>query len=146
MMLMMPPISHRNGEDNLAEYDTYSEPEMSIAVIRSDDHHNLKIQDIHHHASHDPEYQQLCKVILEGFPDHHTQLPESCRPYWIVREHLSIDDDLIVHGCRLLIPSAMRSQVLSNLHKSHQGTVCTKQLTVYWPGMDNDIDNMVLSC
>ena len=112
---------------------------MSIAEIQtiiSDDHHSLKIQDVRHHASCDPEYQQLCKVIVEGFPDHLIQLPESCRPYWIIREHLSIDDDLIVHGYHLLIPSAMHSQVLSDLHKSHQGTVCTKQcacLTVYWP-------------
>ena len=62
---------------------------------------------------------------------------------------LSIDDDLIVYGCHLLIPPCMRRQVLSNLHESHQGAVCTKQrarLTVYWAGMDNNIDNIVLSC
>ena len=60
-----------------------------------------------------------------------------------------MDDGLIVHGCRLLIPTIMRSQILSDLHDSHQGSVCTKQrarLTVYWPGIDNDIDNIILSC
>ena len=39
----------------------------------------------------------------------------------------------------------MRPQVLSDLHDSHPGSVRTKQralLTVYWPGIDNDIDNM----
>ena len=43
----------------------------------------------------------------------------------------------------------MRQQVLSDLHESHQGAVHTKQharLTVYWPGIDNDIDNIILSC
>ena len=43
----------------------------------------------------------------------------------------------------------MRSQVLSNLHDSHQWTIHTKQhahLTMYWSGIDNDIENMVLSC
>ena len=43
----------------------------------------------------------------------------------------------------------MHNQVLVNLHKAHQGTVRTKQhsrLTVYWPGLDNDIDNSILKC
>lgn len=60
-----------------------------------------------------------------------------------------MDDSLIVHGCRLLIPTTMQRQILSDLHESHQGSVHTKQrarLTVYWPGIDNDIDNVILSC
>ena len=43
----------------------------------------------------------------------------------------------------------MRRQILAQLHESHQGTVRTKQrarLSVYWPGIDNDIDNVILAC
>lgn len=43
----------------------------------------------------------------------------------------------------------MRQAVLAQLHESHQGSVRTKQhaqLIVYWPGIDNDIDNVILSC
>ena len=43
----------------------------------------------------------------------------------------------------------MRPQVLSDLHDSHQGSVRIKQrarLTFYWLGIDNDIDNIILSC
>ena len=35
------------------------------------------------------------------------------------------------------------------MHESHQGSVRTKQsakLTVYWPGIDNDIENTILAC
>ena len=35
------------------------------------------------------------------------------------------------------------------IHESHQGSVRTKQrarLTVYWPGMDNAIDNVIFNC
>ena len=35
------------------------------------------------------------------------------------------------------------------LHEAHQGMVQTKQhacLTIYWPGLDNDIDSMVSQC
>jgi len=51
-----------------------------------------------------------------------------------------------VYGCRLLIPSKLRREVLNQLHESHQGTLSTKQsarLTVYWPAIDNDIDNLI---
>ena len=101
------------------------------------------------HSEQDPEYQQLKKLIFNGFPNHRSQLPDSCKCYWNVREHLTLDDDFIVNGCRLLIPQAMRQQVLLQLHESHQGTVRTKQrarLSLYWPGMDNDIDNTILNC
>ena len=43
----------------------------------------------------------------------------------------------------------MCSQVLHELHASHRGAVRTKQrakLIVYWPGIDNDIDNIILAC
>jgi hypothetical protein len=40
---------------------------------------------------------------------------------------LGMDDDLLVYGCRLLIPAAMRREVLQHLHESHQGVVCIKQ-------------------
>ena len=43
----------------------------------------------------------------------------------------------------------MRPQILTQLHESHQGSVRTKQrtrLSVYWPGIDNDIDNIILTC
>ena len=60
-----------------------------------------------------------------------------------------MDEDLIVYGCLLLIPSKMRQETLAQLHESHQGLVRTKQraqLTIYWPGTDNDIDNVILAC
>ena len=59
---------------------------------------------------------------------------------------VTTDDGLIVYGCRLFIP---RHEVLSQLHESHQGSVRTKsraRLIVYWHGLDNDLDNIVLSC
>jgi hypothetical protein len=110
---------------------------------------SVRMEDLRKYTMDDEEYQQLRRIILEGFPKHRGELPESSRRYWSVRQHLSIDDDLIVCGCRLLIPMAMRREVLQKLHESHQGSVRTKQRArsvVYWPGIDNDIENVILSC
>ena len=60
-----------------------------------------------------------------------------------------MDEGLIIHSCRLLVPRTAHPKILHNLHESHQGLVRMKQraqLTVCWPGLDNDIDNVIASC
>ena len=150
--LSRSPVSDPLPSDVLAELDTFSQPEMSITEIRavtSGSSSSPHLDTMCKAAKEDEMYQQLQHFILNGFPDHRSQLPDSCRCYWNVREHLTFDDNLIVHGCRLLIPTKMCPQILSQLHESHQGSVRTKQracLLVYWPGINNDIDNTILTC
>ena len=146
------PTANPAPQEMLAEQDSNNEVEASITEIRavvSSPHESLRLQDLRKHAEEDRTYQQLLHYIREGFPDHRSQLPEQCRAYWRARDQLSIDDDLVVYGCRLVVPTTLRKQVLSELHASHQGRLRTKQraqLIVYWPGMDNEIDNLILGC
>ena len=147
------PVSDPQSEDTLAEFDDQSNLAMSTSEIRaittSESPTSPRLEEVQQLAAQDPEYQQLLSVILNGFPSHKQQLPDGCRHFWSIREHLSVDDGLTVYGCRLLIPTALRQKVLSDLHNSHQGLVRTKQrarLTVYWPGIDNEIENTILSC
>ena len=144
-----PPLPH----EALAERDTEDELVASLAEVRAvtgeREQESGRLQDLRIYAREDHAYQQLVHYVLDGFPEHRGQLPDECKPFWGVRSHLSVDDGLIVYGCRLVIPHKMRRQVLMQLHESHQGSVRTKQragLTVYWPGMDNDIDNVISSC
>ena len=105
------------------------------------------LQDLRDKTAQDSQYQELHSIILNGFPAH--QLLETCKQFWAIKEHLSIDDGLIVYGCQLLIPKTMCPQVIAELHEAHQGIVCTKQwayLTVYWLDIDNDIENVITAC
>ena len=147
------PVSDPQSENTLAGYDNQNKLAMSTTEIRVittlESPTSARLEELQQQAAQDPEYQQLLSVIFNGFPDHRQQLPNSCRRFWSVREQLSVDDGLIIYGCHLLIPTVLRSKVLSDLHNSHQGLVRKKQharLTVYWPGIDNDIDNTILSC
>ena len=148
------PTSDPQPHELMAEGTSHasSESDPSIAEIRAacGEHiDNLRLQELRKLADDDQEYQQIRQYIRNGFPQHRHQLPDQYRRYWNIRSQLTLDDGLIVCGCRLLIPSAMRPKVLHELHASHQGTVRTKQrakLIVYWPGINNDIDNIILSC
>ena len=96
------PVSHPQIEDTLAENDLQNHPEMSTMEIKAISDANpstTRLQDLRYHAAQDLEYQQLQKLILNGFSPHHSQLHKLCRRYWNAQKHLSIDDNLIVHEC-----------------------------------------------
>ena len=133
----------------LAEREPDDKPGLSIAEIRAvhtGHQESIHLQTLREHAEEDSEYQLLLHYIQEGFPEHRSQLPDGCRKFWGVRNQLSLDDGLIVYGCRLFVPARMRREVLSQLHESHQRSVRTKSrvcLIVYCPGLVNE--SMILT-
>ena len=71
------------------------------------------------------------------------------KKFWAIKDSLSIDDGLIVYGCRLLIPISLRATMLSRLHEAHQGIARSQaraRLTIYWPNMNQDIQDFVSGC
>ncbi|TRY80274.1 hypothetical protein TCAL_12397, partial [Tigriopus californicus] len=77
----------------------------------------------------DETLQDLRRVVEAGFPQHKqhkNDLHQTIQPYWYVRNHLSVDDNVILKGQRLVIPKSLRRQVLNDLHASHQGQERTK--------------------
>ena len=52
-------------------------------------------------------------------------------------------------GTRLVIPKSLRQVVLKDLHAGHRGIECSKaraRPVVYWPQIDNEIENSCRSC
>ena len=124
--LSCSPASDPLSTEMVAEVDAFNNQEMSIAELwahTSDNTVNTPLNHLCKAAEQDEEYQMLKGFILNGFPTHRHQLPEPCRKYWNVRQHLKLDDNLIVNRCRLLTPTQMRKELLSQLHESHQGSV-----------------------
>ena len=100
-------------------------------------------------ASSDMVYQLLLSQVEGGFPDSKTKLLPELSPYWSIRDSLFIDDGLVLHGRRIIIPVSQRRDVLERLHASHQGIEKTRrraQQTVFWPGISADITNTVGAC
>ncbi|RLU19988.1 hypothetical protein DMN91_008547 [Ooceraea biroi] len=64
-------------------------------------------------------------------------------------EELSIIDDTLLFGDRVVIPEKLKPTILAALHKGHPGIRRTKQLArefVYWPKMSEDIERLVRQC
>ena len=94
---------------------------------------------------------QLKETVISGFPNDKCNLPTCIRPYWNVRERLAVDQDdgMLVLGARIIIPQAIRRDIIEDLLQMHQGATKLRQrarLSLYWPGMDNDITNAAKTC
>ena len=90
----------------------------------------------------DPTIQDLMMAIEEGTPTSKEDLPQGIQAYFKLWDHLTIVDDVVCYGCRIVIPDSLRAQCLSALHSAHQGVgVMTARAvsTMYWPGITSDI-------
>ena len=93
--------------------------------------------------------QQVKKLTMEGWPNNISNVPESAREFWKVRDQLHVADGLIFTGERLVVPTAMKMVTLQAIHKDHMGIERCKQRArscVYWPLMNEDIEQHISKC
>lgn len=91
----------------------------------------------------------LKKFCLNGWPTNKKLIPEALRVYFKNRNEIYVEDDLLFFNERIIIPGSLRREVLQFIHEGHQGIVKSKlraKALVYWPGINNDIENIVTEC
>ena len=54
-----------------------------------------RVDDIRKHTEEDQELQELIKVILTGWPEDKSQVPNSAVPYYNVRDELTVQNGVI---------------------------------------------------
>ncbi|CAA9995734.1 unnamed protein product [Nesidiocoris tenuis] len=141
--LSRTPVTTPKDDDLLAEVDGPFVHNIQLEL------QDPILKDIAEIGKADNEYQDLKNQVLEGFPLRKENLRNNLKPYWKVKDSLTLDGDLLLKGCQLIIPKAARKNVLDQLHKSHQGIEKTKRRarqTVYWPAMNSDIQNTIEAC
>ena len=106
------------------------------------------LQEIKQHTAKDDSLQELIKVIKAGWPETKGELSYLVLPYFGIRE-LSVDDDVVVRGERLVIPKSLRRDLIRRLHYAHSGVVSTLSQArecIYWPGMSSEIKQFIETC
>ena len=107
------------------------------------------LQQLHMTTQADDELAILKHNIMQGWPKNIKQVPPELQPYWTFREELTIEDGLILKGTRIVIPSKQQQAILKQLHDGHLGLNKCKlraKETVYWPRLNNELENLVLNC
>ncbi|KAI2644440.1 Retrovirus-related Pol polyprotein from transposon opus [Labeo rohita] len=97
----------------------------------------------------DSELQAVMRYVKQGWPKYPSQLPEYVKPYYAVRDMLSVCHDLLIYSDRIIIPSSMRAEVKRKLHEGHLGiTKCRERAkqSVWWPGISKEIQVFTENC
>ena len=100
-------------------------------------------------AATDQDYQALIDFVKQGCPIERKVTHPIFQQFYKMRYELSVDNGLILYQARIVVPNALRKQILQRLHESHQGIARTKKRarqTVFWPGISSDIKNTVDAC
>ena len=74
---------------------------------------------------------------------------EGVTPFYRRRTELSCQDGCTLWSQRVVIPKALQSCLLQELHEGHLGVCRMKALArsyIWWPSLDQDCEVLVASC
>ena len=97
----------------------------------------------------DDELALLKHIIMHGWPSPITEVPSEIQPYWTFREELTIEDGIVLKGTWMVVPHKKHEATLQLIHEGHLGLGKCKlraKDTVYWPGLDDQLENLILNC
>ena len=110
---------------------------------------DVKLVELRELNCNDPTMQQLHRYAMEGWPQHKRDVNPSIKSFWNVRSDIHVTNGILLKDNRFVIPFAWRTDILQKLHSSHCGIEKTKanaRTTVFWPGMNKHIEDIVSCC
>ena len=108
-----------------------------------------KLQALREASLNDDVQNQIKRYVMIGWPKYKDNTAAQLHVYWGMRDEIHCEDDLLFAGERLIVPNAMRGEMLSRLHEGHLGTEkCRARARdiMYWPNMSTDIEETVARC
>lgn len=145
-----PQIGHADGLSRWPQpVPEQPEPMMADILLMAEapEDFPVDVDTLAHATKRDKVLNRVSHHILCGWPAKESD--NQLRPYWLHRTELSLHEDCVLLGCRVVVPSSLREPVLRALHKAHSGIVQTKALArsyVWWPQLNNDIESLVKNC
>ena len=127
----------------------------TVAALDLGDRITLDEDTVLQASQDDPTYQLLVARVLDGgWHPQRSQEVACLRPFYGVRERLGVSRGLVTYAfdqshLRLVIPEGLRQQVATHLHAGHQGLdsmLRRARQTVYWPGIEGDLQHHRSSC
>ena len=107
-----------------------------------------KLLEYQRHQAEDPLCAQVMKYCSFGWPDKHS-IDTKLKPFWGHRGVLTVHKGLLLFGDRIVVPKACQKETLSRIHSGHLGIQRCKlrtQQSVWWPGVNKEIESMVEQC
>ena len=131
-----------DGDEGDNDVDTV----CTIRVINSQlqPHSRNQLKDA---TNRDQVFSEVKRYVREGWPQK-IDNPD-VQEFKKYAASLSVTDDCLINGNRVVIPEATQPQILDILHFGHFGMQRMKQLAcsaVYWPHIDSQIEDTCRGC
>lgn len=146
------PDTHTNSSLGGHTVCSLETEQREVEHINQSDYLNVtdkRLIQIRQHTDKDEQLRAVKSVTLRGWPDLREDAELEVREYWAYKEELSVQNGVLFRGDRVVIPKALRTEMLARVHSSHiGGEACYRQArdTLYWPGMRADIIDFVGKC
>ena len=140
--LPVPNIEHGEavGIFNLTEIEAFHKTELEKGPISS--------QQIARYTQKDPLLAKVHRSICSNW-EGEGEISKELSPYFKCRNELTIEQNCILRGIRVVIPEKLQGEVLRELHAFHEGVVKMKSRArgyCWWPSIDSDIESMLADC
>ena len=93
--------------------------------------------------------QVLKHFVATGWPNQRKVCPTIVQDHWNHRDELAYSSDFIFEGYRIVIPPALREEMVNQIHKEHfeiEKCRSRSRQALFWPGMNTDIQHIVTNC
>ena len=130
----------------LAEEVKAKLPTETICAIKQLEETNISFKEIAKATAKDRVLRAIKHYVRTYWPNN---IITELKPFFVKRDELSVQEDCLMWGSRVVIPEMLREKAMSMLHEDHQGCVKMKRTArgiMYWPKIDNDIEKCVESC
>lgn len=132
------PVGSENNNENTISY---------VNFITSNTDLPIKYDEIVRETKNDVILSTVIDAIMKGSTLDGKN--DDFKPFIQRLNELSVEHDVLMWGYRMIIPTTLRLSILHQIHESHMGIVKTKSIArsyIWWPKIDDDIENMIKSC
>nr|XP_058955069.1 uncharacterized protein K02A2.6-like [Pocillopora verrucosa] len=110
---------HADPQPTIADDEMTAHVASVITGLPASD---TRLQQIIEAQEEDPVCRQIKTYSSEGWPDKHS-VNDAMKPYWSSRGELTVVQNILLKGTRIVIPLSMRLEILDKIHEGHQGIV-----------------------
>ena len=99
-------------------------------------------QKIRYGTSQDQTLQCVKMLIHRSWPEERSKSPLCTHPFWNNRDELTIQNGILFKGMKMVIPQALRHEMIKRTHSSHLGIEASLRKArnvIYWPGLNAEI-------
>ena len=97
-------------------------------------------------TDNDPISKVVKSSVKKGWPK---DVDDQYIVYKRKMNELAIENGCLMWGHKMIIPKSLQAELLKELYSSHIGIVRMKSIAqsyIWWPGIDNQIENIVKKC